>query len=89
MRLEFRGSYQYVYKQFLLEMGGREVDDAHLSEDVVIAGEGWTAHLSPEDWVEITKVIRIPRTFITFSGDPEKVDRLIAQFRLKALRGGG
>jgi hypothetical protein len=86
MRLEFRGLYQSAYKQFLLEMGGCQCDE---TDQIKIEGEGWLAEFSPEDTVAFSNVLEIPRTFITFSGDPAAVQRVVAVFRLKALRVGG
>lgn len=93
-RLEFRGLRQSTYKRFLLELGGKEKAtppsvQCGVAGPVVIEGKGWLAHLEPEDTLVFSKGWRIPRTFIVFSGDPETVSRIVAQFRLKALRGGG
>ncbi|GAX89190.1 hypothetical protein [Effusibacillus lacus] len=93
IRLEFRGLYQSTYKQFLLDLGGRELEitaqGSRQEGSTLIEGEGWTALLEPEDSVSFSKVMKVPRTFITFCGEPEVVDVLVSQFRLKALRGGG
>lgn len=86
MRLEFRGLIQSRYKQFLLELGGVEQTDA---KPLTIVGVGWQAILEPEELISFTKALTIPRSIIHFSGELETVDRIVAQFRLKALRGGG
>lgn len=56
---------------------------------VRVIGDDWTAELDPEDYLSFSKSVVIPRTCITFSGDPAIVGQIISQFRLKALRGGG
>lgn len=90
MRLEFRGLYQSSYIRFLQELGGTSEPSSSLDDSVTcIRGEGWSAFLEPESCLSFSKSLHLPRTFITFSGDPGTVERVVAQFRLKALRGGG
>lgn len=79
---EMRGIPFFLLKEYLEEMGGREV------EEDVIQGEGWTVHLEKMEPFRLFS-LSVGQTRLTVEMEDHVVDDFTERFRKKTLRAGG
>ncbi len=79
---EMRGIPFFLLKEYLEEMGGREVD-----EDFV-KGEGWTVRLEKMEPFRLFS-LSVGQTRLTVELEEEVAEDFIERFQKKTLRAGG
>ncbi|HRK91028.1 MAG TPA: DUF1952 domain-containing protein [Anaerolineales bacterium] len=79
---EMRGIPFFLLKEYLEEMGGREV------EEDVIQGEGWTVRLEKMEPFRLFS-LSVGQTRLTVEMEDHVVDDFTERFRKKTLRAGG
>ncbi|NTW17811.1 MAG: DUF1952 domain-containing protein [Syntrophaceae bacterium] len=79
---EMRGIPFFLLKEYLEEMGGREVD-----EDF-IKGEGWTVRLEKMEPFRLFS-LSVGQTRLTVELEEEVAEDFIERFQKKTLRAGG
>lgn len=78
----FRGVTREVAMTYLENLGGERVDET------MISGEDWRAELSIGN-APVGPSYRLTEIEITWTGDPETLESIIYQFRLKTFRAPG
>ena len=84
----FRGISRRLAARYLRNLGGEFVDAADPASATEIEGDGWRATLAA-DTVEIGRSLTLTEVTVTFEGEPAILDRVIEEFRRKAMRAGG
>ncbi|MDR5672418.1 MoaD-like protein [Halalkaliarchaeum sp. AArc-CO] len=84
----FRGISRRLAARYLRNLGGEFVDAAEPESATEIEGNGWRAALAT-DTVEIGRSLTLTEVTVTFEGEPAILDRLIEDFKRKAMRAGG
>ncbi|HRJ55576.1 MAG TPA: DUF1952 domain-containing protein [Anaerolineales bacterium] len=79
---EMRGIPFFLLKEYLEEMGGREV------EEDVIQGEGWTVRLEKMEPFRLFS-LSVGQTRLTVEMEDHVVEDFTERFRKKTLRAGG
>lgn len=79
---EMRGIPFFLLKEYLEEMGGREV------EKDVIQGEGWTVRLEKMEPFRLFS-LSVGQTRLTVEMEDHVADDFTERFRKKTLRAGG
>ncbi|WP_236639859.1 hypothetical protein [Salinigranum halophilum] len=78
----FRGLTIEQAMRYLEHLGGAR------QRTRTVSGDGWEAHLSQRK-VPVGPSYRLTEVTVTWVGDPDVVDPLVAQFRRKAFRAPG
>ncbi|MFB6184051.1 MAG: hypothetical protein ABEI96_05805 [Haloarculaceae archaeon] len=78
----FRGLTLQQALGYLESLGGRRRDDTD------VEGDGWHATLSATK-VPVGPSFRLTEVTVTWTGEPEVVERIVLHFRLKAFRAPG
>ncbi|MFB6266649.1 MAG: hypothetical protein ABEI31_03230 [Halodesulfurarchaeum sp.] len=78
----FRGQHLEQAIGYLESLGGTRVSEER------VEGDGWEATLEAER-VPVGPSYRLTEVTITWTGDPEAVEDVVLQFRLKAFRAPG
>jgi len=79
---EMRGIPFFLLKEYLIEMGGEEVDENH------IQGPGWRVEISKMEPFRLGS-LSIGQTLLEIEIDEDKVDGFMEVFGKKTLRAGG
>lgn len=79
---EMRGIPFFLLKEYLEEMGGREV------EENLIKGEGWTVRLEKMEPFRVFS-LSVGQTRLTVELEEAVADDFVERFRKKTLRAGG
>ncbi|GAB4500360.1 MAG: hypothetical protein OHK003_20270 [Anaerolineales bacterium] len=79
---EMRGIPFFLLKEYLEEMGGKEV------EENVIQGEGWTVRLEKMEPFRLFS-LSVGQTRLTVEMEDHVADDFTERFRKKTLRAGG
>lgn len=79
---EMRGIPFFLLKEYLGEMGGKEV------EEDFIQGEGWTVRLEKMEPFRLFS-LSVGQTRLTVEMEDHVVDDFTERFRKKTLRAGG
>ncbi|MCL4272980.1 MAG: DUF1952 domain-containing protein [Anaerolineales bacterium] len=79
---EMRGIPFFLLKEYLEEMGGKEV------EENVIQGEGWKVHLEKMEPFRLFS-LSVGQTRLTVEMEDDVVEDFTERFRKKTLRAGG
>ena len=79
---EMRGIPFFLLKEYLEEMGGREVDENF------IKGEGWTVRLEKMEPFRLFS-LSVGQTRLTVELEEEVAEDFIERFQKKTLRAGG
>ena len=82
MRLQMRGIGPAIIKQYLVDLGGEEADGG------TVVGDGWSAAVDAGEPIHI-RAIRLGQTIVTFEGDEDTVEGIVADLKDKAIRAGG
>jgi hypothetical protein len=80
--MEMRGMRRSDIVEYFIGIGGDQTDA------VKISGPDWEVTVSEESVARLGS-IGIPATNVTFIGEPEFIELMIAEFRLKFLSAGG
>jgi hypothetical protein len=78
----FRGISERLAVRYLTNLGGEHVDEQR------VKGDGWTVTLASTR-VDIGPTLSLTEVTVTFEGDEETLDPLVADFAQKAMRAGG
>lgn len=84
----FRGISRRLAAHYLSNLGGELVDGDDPASATEIDGDGWRADLAA-DTVRIGPSLTLTEVTVTFEGEPAMLDRIVADFRRKAMRAGG
>lgn len=84
----FRGISRRLSAHYLANLGGEFVDATDPESATEIAGDDWRAALAA-DTVEIGPSLTLTEVTVRFEGEPAVLDKLVADFRRKAMRAGG
>lgn len=79
---EMRGIPFFLLKEYLEEMGGREVDEN------LIHGDGWTVRLEKMEPFRLFS-LTVGQTRLTVEMEDHVADDFTERFRKKTLRAGG
>ena len=79
---EMRGIPFFLLKEYLIDMGGSEVDENH------VQGEGWNVTLTRMEPYRIGS-LSIGQTLVEVEIKDELVDEFMETFNLKTWRAGG
>ena len=79
---EMRGIPFFLLKEYLIEMGGEEVDENH------IQGLGWSVEISKMEPFRLGS-LSIGQTRLEIQIEDDKVDDFLTIFGKKTLRAGG
>ncbi|GAB7090175.1 hypothetical protein JCM18237_04460 [Halorubrum luteum] len=85
---DYRGVSRRLTAHYLRNLGGELVGTDDPSAATRVDGDGWRATLSAET-VAVAGSITLTEVTVSFAGEPEVLDELIADFTLKAMRAGG
>ncbi|AUX08862.1 hypothetical protein AArcSl_1229 [Halalkaliarchaeum desulfuricum] len=84
----FRGISRRLAARYLRNLGGEFADADKPMSASEIESDDWRATLAT-DTVEIGQSLTLTEVTVTFEGEPSVLDRLIEEFRRKAMRAGG
>lgn len=82
----FRGISGRLARHYLENLGGDA--DGGDADGGDVTGEDWRASVSAET-VGVGPTLELTEVTVTFEGDPDRLDDLIAAFSRKAMRAGG
>lgn len=82
MRLSLRGIGASIVIPYLIDLGGQQMQPG------LVVGSGWQAHVWQGEPFRLS-ALRVGVTEIEFSGEPEIVAKVIADFQKKTIRAGG
>lgn len=78
----FRGLTLDRALDYLVNLGGRLADEA------TVEGDGWRAHLTARK-VPVGPSYRLTEVTVEWSGEPDRVEPVVLQFRCKTFRAPG
>jgi len=82
VKRECHGVELRVLRDYLIELGGKMIDEARIS------GEGWSAKFREGEPFNVGR-LKLGTLHVNFEGDVAVLNRLLSAFDLKMLRAGG